>query len=335
MYVYEGRIQTMKKILISTMIVLLLATGCGKVPKLENGQEAVVTLKGGDIAVDALYEELKDKYALNILINMVDSQILEKLYPTDDEEKDYIKNQIETIKYYYENYYKEQFSSWQEYLTQNGVENEAELEENIALTYKRNLAVENYAKSLVTEKEIKKYYQDEIFGDISASHILITPDVEDDATADEKKAAEQKALKTAKEIITKLKNGEDFAELAKKYSDDKSNSASGGKLGDFNHGQMVEEFEKAAKELKVGSYSTTPVKTEYGYHIILKTAQKDKPALEEVKDDIIEDIAAEKISKDETLEVTALVELRKEYEIEIQDKNLKDQYDSYVESNTK
>ena len=114
----------MKKILLSTMIVLLLTTGCGKVPKLENGQEAVVTLEEGDISVDALYEELKDKYALNILINMVDTQILEKLYPSDDEEKSNIKNQIETIKYYYENYYKEQFSSWEEYLTQNGVANE-------------------------------------------------------------------------------------------------------------------------------------------------------------------------------------------------------------------
>ena len=325
----------MKKLLLSTMIVLLLATGCGKVPKLQNGQEAVVTLKDGDISVDALYQELKDKYALNILVNMVDTQILEKLYPTDDEEKKYVKNQIETIKYYYENYYKEQYSSWENYLTQNGVENEKELEENITLTYKRNLAVENYVESLVTEKEIKKYYQDEIFGDISASHILVTPDVKDDATDAEKKTAEEKALKTAKEIITKLKNGEDFAKLAKEYSDDESNSASGGKLGDFNHGQMVEAFEKAAKELKVGSYSTTPVKTEFGYHIILKTAQKDNPALEEVKEDIIEKIAAEKLSKDESLQVKALAELRKKHEIKIQDKNLKDQYESYIESNTK
>ena len=325
----------MKKILLSTMIILLVATGCGKVPKLENGQEAIVTLKEGNISVDSLYEEMKDSYALNLLINMVDTQILEKLYPTDDEEKDYVKNQVETIKYYYENYYKEQYSSFEQYLTENGVANEAELKENIALTYKRNLAVEKYAKSLVTEKEIKKYYQDEIFGDISASHILITPDVKEGATDAEKKDAEAKALKTAKEIITKLKNGEDFAKLAKEYSDDESNSASGGKLGDFNHGQMVEEFEDAARKLKVGSYSTTPVKTQYGYHIILKTAQKDKPTLEDVKEDIIEDIANKKLTDDQTLQTTALVELRKEHGMEIQDKNLKDQYKAYVQNNTK
>ena len=53
----------MKKILIGTLAILLLATGCGKVPKLENGQEAVVTMKGEDISVDSLYESLKKDYA--------------------------------------------------------------------------------------------------------------------------------------------------------------------------------------------------------------------------------------------------------------------------------
>lgn len=325
----------MKKILIGTLAALLLVSGCGKVPKLENGQEAVVTMKGEDISVDSLYQYLKEDYALNILINKIDRQILEKLYPESDDEKEYIKSQIEQIKFYYENYYKSQYKTYEEYLTANGVKNEEELKQNVSLSYKRNQAVEKYAKSLVTDKEIKKYYQDEIFGDISASHILIKPDVSDDATEKEKEAAEKAALKEAKTVISKLKNGEKFEDLAKKYSDDSSNSKSGGKLADFNHGQMVEEFEKAAKEMKVGTYSTTPVKTEFGYHIIYKTAQKDKPKLDDVKADIIEDLANQKLEKDKTLEVTALVELRKEYEVEIQDKDLKKQYDAYVENNTK
>ena len=167
---------------------------------------------------------------------------------------------------------------------------------------------------------------EEIFGDISASHILIKPEYDDNASDKEKKEAEKKALKEARE---------DFAELAKEYSDDSSNSKSGGKLADFNHGQMVEAFEDAAKELKVGSYTTTPVKTEFGYHIILKTAQKDKPALKEVKDDIISDLTDEKLKDDSTLEVTALVELRKKHKVEIQDKDIKKLYEAYVEKNTK
>jgi len=325
----------MKKKLICILAVLLLVTSCGKVPKLKNGDEAVVTMKDGDISVEKLYSEMKEKYALDMLITKIDTTILNNVYKTDDEEKNYIDKQLETIKYYYETYYKSQYKSFQEYLTQNGVESEDELKENIRLTYKRNKAVKDYVKSIITDKEIEKYYDEEIFGDISASHILIKPEYDDNASDEEKKEAEKKALKEAKEVIAKLKKGEDFAELAKEYSDDSSNSKSGGKLADFNHGQMVEAFEDAAKELKVGSYTTTPVKTEFGYHIILKTAQKDKPALKEVKDDIISDLTDEKLKSDSTLEVTALVELRKKHKVEIQDKDIKKLYEAYVEKNTK
>lgn len=325
----------MKKKLICILAVLLLVTSCGKVPKLKNGDEAVVTMKDGDISVEELYSEMKEKYALDMLITKIDTAILNNVYKTDDEEKNYIDKQLETIKYYYETYYKSQYKSFQEYLTQNGVESEDELKENIRLTYKRNKAVKNYVKSIITDKEIEKYYDEEIFGDISASHILIKPEYDDNASDEEKKEAEKKAFKEAKEVIAKLKKGEDFAELAKEYSDDSSNSKSGGKLADFNHGQMVEAFEDAAKDLKVGSYTTTPVKTEFGYHIILKTAQKDKPALKEVKDDIISDLTDEKLKDDSTLEVTALVELRKKHKVEIQDKDIKKLYEAYVEKNTK
>ena len=325
----------MKKKLICILAVLLLVTSCGKVPKLKNGDEAVVTMKDGDISVEKLYSEMKEKYALDMLITKIDTAILNNVYKTDDEEKNYIDKQLETIKYYHETYYKSQYKSFQEYLTQNGVESEDELKENIRLTYKRNKAVKDYVKSIITDKEIEKYYDEEIFGDISASHILIKPEYDKNASDEEKKEAEKKALKEAKEVIAKLKKGEDFAELAKEYSDDSSNSKSGGKLADFNHGQMVEAFEDAAKELKVGSYTTTPVKTEFGYHIILKTAQKDKPALKEVKDDIISDLTDEKLKSDSSLEVTALVELRKKHKVEIQDKDIKKLYEAYVEKNTK
>lgn len=325
----------MKKKLICILAVLLLVTSCGKVPKLKNGDEAVVTMKDGDISVEKLYSEMKEKYALDMLITKIDTAILNNVYKTDDEEKNYIDKQLETIKYYYETYYKSQYKSFQEYLTQNGVESEDELKENIRLTYKRNKAIKDYVKSIITDKEIEKYYDEKIFGDISASHILIKPEYDDNASDEEKKQAEKKALKEAKEVIAKLKKGEDFAELAKEYSDDSSNSKSGGKLADFNHGQMVEAFEDAAKDLKVGSYTTTPVKTEFGYHIILKTAQKDKPALKEVKDDIISDLTDEKLKDDSSLEVTALVELRKKHKVEIQDKDIKKLYEAYVEKNTK
>ena len=73
----------MKKVLISIstmVVVLVLVTGCGKVPKLENGQDAVVTLEGNDISIDNLYNEVKERYALSALIDMIDTEILNKEY---------------------------------------------------------------------------------------------------------------------------------------------------------------------------------------------------------------------------------------------------------------
>ena len=66
----------MKKILIPVLAVLLLLTGCKKIPKLENGKEKVVSFEEGGIAVDDLYDEMKSKYALNILLDMIDKEKL-------------------------------------------------------------------------------------------------------------------------------------------------------------------------------------------------------------------------------------------------------------------
>ena len=63
-----------------------------------------------------------------------------------------------------------------------------------------------------------------------------------------------------------------------------------------------------------------------------KTDQKEKPELDKVKNDIIEEIANDKVANDATLQITALVELRKEYKMEIQDSELKKQYDLYIEN---
>ena len=66
------------KLLSASMISMLLITGCGKVAKLKNGQEAVVTMKGKDISVETLYNEVKERYALESLIKLIDTQILNK-----------------------------------------------------------------------------------------------------------------------------------------------------------------------------------------------------------------------------------------------------------------
>ena len=344
----------MKKLLISMLVVLICVTGCGKVPKLENGQDAVVTLKGKDISVDSLYEEIKDKYALSVLIDMMDTQILNDKYEDKKllekkiiffldvfhsmlyykfiekvhypEQKEDIKAQIEAWISQFGNeatLLQQTYSAW-------GIDTMDELEDYLKLQYKRNLAIEDYAKEKVSDDEINKFYEETIFGDITAKHILIKPETKDNMTEDEITKAEEEALKQAKEIITKLKNGEDFSKLAKENSDDEATASKGGELSAFTHGTMTEEFEEAAKKLEKGKYTTEPVKTTYGYHIIYKVKEDEKPKLKVVKDDIIEELAQDKLTEDATLQITALEELRKDYKIEIQDKNLKTQYETYL-----
>ena len=77
------------------------------------------------------------------------------------------------------------------------------------------------------------------------------------------------ALKQAKEIITKLKNGEDFDELAKENSEDTATAAKGGDLGFFAAQEMVPEFSKAAFSMKPNTISQNLVKSKFGYHIIM------------------------------------------------------------------
>lgn len=96
---------------------------------------------------------------------------------------------------------------------------------------------------------------------------LLRQKVAEKFASDESVNAEAKAK--AEEILVKVKAGEDFATLAKQYSQDTTASA-GGDLGFFAKGKMVSEFENAAFALKVGEVSGL-VKTVYGYHIIKVT----------------------------------------------------------------
>lgn len=309
-------------------MVLFLATGCGKVAKLENGQDAVVTFKGNEISVDNLYSEMKDRYALSVLLDMIDEKILNDKYADDEEQKETIENQVETMVQIYgrgdEATLLQQTASAYGVTTMNG------LRDYLTLQYKRNLAAEDYAKTLVEDDEIEKYYEEKIFGDISAKHILIKPETKDGMTADETIAAEEEALKKAKELIKKLDDGADFEKLAKENSDDEGTAKKGGVLDPFGHGSMVSEFEEAALGLKDGEYTKEPVKSTYGYHIILRVSQKEKPKLKTVRSDIIDELYQDKMTEDKAIEIIALEKLRKEYKIKIEDKNLKTQYENYL-----
>ena len=320
----------MKKKLLVLAVIGLMMCGCGKVPKLENGEEAVVTFKDAEsISVNELYENIKESYALNSLIDMIDTKILYLEYTDKDEDiKEYVESNLDSMREYYETD-EELITTFNSYYG-TGFTDIKDFEEYLALNYLRNLATEDYAKSTISEKSIKNYYKNSVVGDIEASHILITPNVTDDMSDEEKEAEEEKALQEAKDLIKKLNEGADFKELAKKYSKDEASATKGGSLGAFNKGDMVESFETAAYALKVNEYTKEPVESEYGYHIILKTKEYDKKELDEVKDEIIKTLADEKLASDKTIAIDALSELRKEYDFKIEDSSLESQYRKYM-----
>ncbi len=173
-------------------------------------------------------------------------------------------------------------------------------------------------KVKITDAAIEKYYREnpDQFKKpetISASHILIStmPDpnatVKPDAAALAKLDSDAKAK--AEKILVQLKQGADFGAIAEKESacDSKKNK---GSLGEFQRGQMVPEFEKAAFALAKPGDLSAVVKTQFGYHII--KLDKKNPAsvvpLAEVKDDIRNSLMGQELQK----EVAAQIAKQKE-----------------------
>lgn len=319
----------MKKILYTLMcgLMILSLTGCGENPKLKTGENVLVTFKDEklNISVEELYDVLKEEYGINYLIELIDEKILNSIYETDEIAENYLNTQVETMESYYGGTEK-----FLETLQSYGYESVEEFKENLLINYKRDLAVKDYIRNNLKDSEIEKYYNNEIFGDITASHILISVETDKSMTEDEVREVEDAAKKKIDEILKKLKEGADFHELAKEYSDDKSSAINGGRLNAFNKGEMVKEFEKAAMNLEVGKYTTSAVLSEYGYHIIYKEAEKDKPSLKDVKETIIKNLIEEKLSDDAKLQYKALIELRKDYGITINDEDLNTYYDNAV-----
>ena len=111
-----------------------------------------------------------------------------------------------------------------------------------------------------------------------------------------------KDQKTANDIEKQLKAGKKFADLAKKYSTDPGSKTKGGDLGWSDGSNYVPEFTAAIKTLKKGQYTTTPVKSQFGYHIImLNDAKKGSvtplPPFDKMKDQIKQELSMDNTKK--------------------------------------
>ena len=167
---------------------------------------------------------------------------------------------------------------------------------------------------------IKKTDVRKSIGQIKVAHImLLTP--QGIVPADEKRKKEQ-----INEIYHRIKKGEDFSELAKKYSEDRGSVNNGGELPWFGTGKMIPEFEKAAFSLAVNGAISQPIKTSFGWHIIKRIDRKEVGTFDEMESEL-----KYKIGKDQRIEIarTELVsKLKKQYGFRIKESNIPIYYDT-------
>lgn len=134
------------------------------------------------------------------------------------------------------------------------------------------------ADTVMTDEALAAAYaQNQPGTQIRARHILLR--IPPDATSEQRDSVAQEAEALRARAVA----GEDFAELARQYSDDTGSAARGGDLGRFGRGQMVGHFEDAAFALGVGEISGV-VETPFGFHII-KVEERDQPSMDDLGPD--------------------------------------------------
>lgn len=290
-----------------------------RIATLKDGTQPIATLNEKTITADDLYENMKSYYSVNVLLNEIDDIILSKKYKETDEMNEEIKS---TAEYYYSMYEKQAGYTKEQFLSEYGFASEDSFLDNLRLDYRRNKYYEEYVLSLITDKEVEKYYKDDVFGDVDSKHILVSV-----AKDDKEGLSDEEAKKLANEIIKKLDSGTSWDDVVKEYKDQITSEDLG--YNAFN-ASLESAYLKECKDLKVGTYSKSPVLTSYGYHIVYKKAQKDKPELDSVKDDVKDILAKEKKENDTNLYYKALIKLRADSKLEFNDTKLKDEYKTYV-----
>lgn len=272
------------KMVFMTAASVLALSACNN-----GGSEVIVETKAGDITKDEFYKAMKERVGKEVIRDLVYEKVLGKKYKVSEKE---IDREIQNLK----DMYGAQYDLAVQQSGEQAIRNMVKLD-----LLRQKAAIEDVK---VTEDELKQYYN-QYKPQIRASHILV------------------KDEKTAQEIKAKLDKGEDFAKLAKEYSQDAGSAQNGGDLGWFGPGKMVKEFEDAAYALNVGQVSQ-PVKTEYGYHIIKVTDKKKKPSYEQMKEEIEFEVKKNKI--DSSKMESKVEKLIKDANVQVKDSDLKNAF---------
>ena len=239
---------------------------------------------------------------------MILNKVLEKEYGSKVSDK--------KVNEQYNTYKKQYGSSFDSVLAQNDMTKSSfkqEIRSNLLLKE----AVKDNTK--ITDKQLKAQWK-EYEPKVTVAHILVS-----------KKS-------TAEDIINKLKEDGSYAnfkKLAKKYSTDSSTKNDGGKLAAFDNTDtsLDSTFKKAAFGLKQGSFTTEPVKTEYGYHVIYSIKNPGKGKMSDHTSELKSQIIDSKMSDSTTLQ-TVVSKVLKKGNVSIKDKDLQNILSSYLGSSS-
>lgn len=311
-----------KALYIVAVLTLLITTACNSNPKIKNGEEVVAKINGKEYTADELYEELKGQYGYNTIINWIDGTIAENEVETTDEINAYVDEAIEFYSYYAESYGMTLPNFAASYLGLSGIESEDDLREYILKDRKLTIAIQNQVASKVKASEVESFYNENYKTVYTYRDILITND--DDAK--DKIEEIKKALKDKKgdDLI------EEFTSLAKKYSTD-TNASDGGLVESATKNKVDEDVWKKLADLDDKEYSGDAIETDAGYHIILRISKDKAKDLDDVKEEIKVSIAQSQLEVDQYLSYDILTELRNKYKITFFDKDLKENYNDYLE----
>lgn len=306
-----------------------------RIATLKNGTQPVVKVEGKTYTANNLYDQMKQHYSVSQLLDAIDNDLLTKMYPEDEA----MTKEVDSNAEYYINMYKQYYNYTEdEFLSANGFESRDAYLEYLKLDYRRKKYETEYVKKNLTDKEIEDYYNDNVYGDIKCEHILIEVSSNDSSSSSKKKdsssnkLSDEDAKKLAQEIIDKINDGTSWKDIKKEYKDKVTYENLGYQSWDSD---LEDSFKSALKKMDNNSFSSEPVKTSYGYHVIRRVDQKKTPTLKKTKSKIIDKLVSQKTSKDSNLVYKALINLRKEKGIKFSDTDMKKKYDAYIKQYSK
>tara|TARA_B100000900_G_scaffold370214_1_gene348553 strand:+ start:1976 stop:3934 length:1959 start_codon:yes stop_codon:yes gene_type:complete len=160
---------------------------------------------------------------------------------------------------------------------------------------------------------IKLYDKRKAIGDIQVAHIMFKKN---------KNTSDNSNVKNKiNEIYSKLNDGDDFSELAERFSEDRSTAVKGGRLPPFGVGKMVPEFETIAFSLNLPGDYSKPFETDFGWHIISLINKNDIPPFEDVKKEIMNKISRD--SRGELSKISLYDKLKNSYKVKNNVNNFK------------